>query len=150
MVDIPTRKHMSANIVQNSVSDIGERFFRPIYGGKQAVITVDIFRRHPTVVRVTFVNIRMEVVDVVQIRRSRVFLFLSVYALNDAVGDFLPMPIAFQTVSKRDASGCNVSRKRRFDFLDARMGAVQRDGVSGAAVALRPVIIQICSFEIPL
>ena len=98
---------MGANIMQNSVSDIGERFFRPIYGGKQAVITVDILSRHPTVVRVAFVNIRMEIVDVVQIRGSRVFLFLSVYALNDAVGDFLQMPITFQTVGKRDASGRN-------------------------------------------
>ena len=141
---------MGANIVQNSVSDIGERFFRTIYSGKQAVITVDILSRHPAIVRVAFVNIRMEIVDVVQIRRSRVFLFLSVHALNDAVGDFLQMPIAFQSVGKRDASGCNVSLKRRFDFPGARMGAVQRDGVSGAAVALRPVIIQICSFEIPL
>ena len=136
MADIPIRKHMGANIVQNSVSDIRERFFRPIYGGKQAVITVDILSRHPTVVRVAFVNIRMEIVDVVQIRGSRVFLFLSVYALNDAVGDFLQMPIAFQSVRKRDASGCNVSFKRRFDFLEARMGAVKRDGVSGAAVSL--------------
>ena len=126
MVDIPTGKHMGANITQNSVSDIGERFFRPIYGRKEAVITVDILSRHPTVVRVAFVNIRMEIVDVVQIRGSRVFLFLSVYALNDAVGDFLQMPIAFQSVSKRDASGCNMSLKRRFDFLDARMGAVKR------------------------
>ena len=65
MVNIPTGKNMVANIVHNSVSTIGERFFRPIYGGKQAVITVDILRRHPTVVRVAFVNIRMEVVDVV-------------------------------------------------------------------------------------
>ena len=59
-MDIPTGKHMGANIVQNSVSDIGERFFRPIYGRKEAVITVDILSRHPTVVRVAFVNIRME------------------------------------------------------------------------------------------
>ena len=127
---------MSANIVQNSVGDIGQRFFCAIYGREQGVITVDISSRYSTVMRVTFVNVRMKIIDVIQIRGSRVLLLLFVHALNDAVYDFFQMSVTFQSVGKGDASGCHMSLKGRFDFLDARTGAIERDGVSATAIAL--------------
>ena len=120
---------MFANLVQNCVSDIGDGFFRPVYGREQRIITVEILSRHSTIMSVTLMNVRVEIVDIVQICGSRVLLLLSVHALNHAVGDFLQMLIAFQAVSKRDASGFDMSLKRRFDFHDARTGAIERDGV---------------------